>query len=399
MNAEIAKVMDSFSKVKAEKPVKQEDTIKFKETLKEKVDSRESKKPKQKLEEKETPKIKDREKETDKEVEVDEDLNLGYLNLPAFKNLQEMDPDKKVNLLDPEVKVELEEIARVENLGQQVEEALVSIEKTEEPMVELDKMLILDEEVVLEDKKLDKNLETFSLKGEEVKKEIENVDLKVEKKVEPVEDTTRPLEVKALEEDLIKLEKPPIELEEGLVIEEFEEFPKDSKIDFNLPNRKLENTNTFVEEVALPEKLPEENIEKVYESLFDMVETTKVGEKTSMKLRLSPEELGNVEIVLDFEDSKLKVKLLVENEMTKKLFNNEFEKISENLLKQNLKVEDFDIDLRQDFNLNKGSSQQGSEERQNPFLKKNFKSKSGFVARDLIGNQPNQRNSGLNILA
>lgn len=136
-----------------------------------------------------------------------------------------------------------------------------------------------------------------------------------------------------------------------------------------------------------------ENIERVSESIIKLMEVNTQGDTQVMKVKLYPEDLGNVDITLRMEEGKLVANILVDNESAKQLFINNIQELNQNLVKQNIHIGDMNVDLS---NSSQGNSEQNGK---NPFKpNKNFNINSGTLSTS-SGHETILHPQGVSILA
>ncbi|NLL81342.1 MAG: hypothetical protein GX231_03430 [Tissierellia bacterium] len=99
-------------------------------------------------------------------------------------------------------------------------------------------------------------------------------------------------------------------------------------------------------------KLSNENTQKINDTIIQMVETTREGDTSVIKVKLYPENLGTVDVAVKLEEGKLSATILVDNKHIEEIFNKSINELSESLLKQNIEVEKINIDLKVDTNPN-----------------------------------------------
>ena len=153
--------------------------------------------------------------------------------------------------------------------------------------------------------------------------------------------------------DNVDIEKPNVELEakeepvfkgkEDISIIAGTQIKDTPKIDFQ--------TKT----VALESKLSNENLSKVDQSILELVEITKEGDTNILKVKVYPENLGTVDVVLKMQEGKLIAKILVDNDYVKGLFVGKINELNEGLIKQNIHLEKIDIDLNLNSNMESNS--------------------------------------------
>ncbi|MDD4726984.1 MAG: flagellar hook-length control protein FliK, partial [Tissierellia bacterium] len=97
-------------------------------------------------------------------------------------------------------------------------------------------------------------------------------------------------------------------------------------------------------------KLSNGNTQKVNDTIIQLVETTKEGDTSLLKVKLYPENFGTVDVSVKMEKGKLTANILVDNDQIKGIFNKSINELSESLLKQNIQVEKINIDLKLDTN-------------------------------------------------
>lgn len=169
-----------------------------------------------------------------------------------------------------------------------------------------------------------------------------------------------PLEVKPqLEEQAGKMELPKTEISK-------EDKPQDFKTELiNIqPQTQGETKEVQITEPKIEVK---ENIQRLNDSIIKLIETTTVDNKSVMKVKLYPEELGTLDLTLEMQEGKLLAKILVDNESIRQLFSDKLGDLSQNLAKQNINIQDFKVEVKPeaslDFNFQGEFSQ---ENRKNP---------------------------------
>lgn len=101
-----------------------------------------------------------------------------------------------------------------------------------------------------------------------------------------------------------------------------------------------------VKEVRLPDgkavKVTEQemsqNLKITEDAMVKSMETLKNGDKTTMKLRLHPEELGEMELTLSMEHGKITGKLMTESQEIRQIFQGKLLELQESLKAQNIQV-------------------------------------------------------------
>ncbi|WFA07896.1 flagellar hook-length control protein FliK [Tissierella sp. Yu-01] len=170
-------------------------------------------------------------------------------------------------------------------------------------------------------------------------------------------------------------------------------FKKD--IDHNLmDNVQVRSFNNIADEtVEIKEvTLSDDNIQRVNDSILQLVESTKEGDTNILKVKLYPEDLGTVDVTVKMEEGKLTAKILVDNEQVKGMFTRSITELNESLLKQNIQVEKINVDLNlgtspdnlnQGFDFNQhGSFNQGSYRMRNNNLRSFYSSAESPVKNE-----------------
>lgn len=119
-------------------------------------------------------------------------------------------------------------------------------------------------------------------------------------------------------------------------------------VNFNVRDFEALKVNTVVS--AKESVRPDENLQKVNDTIIKLMETTKQGNVSEMKVKLYPEELGSVDVTLRMENGKMIAKILVDNEQVKQLFANKINELSNNLEKQNISIDKIQIDVNSNTN-------------------------------------------------
>lgn len=138
--------------------------------------------------------------------------------------------------------------------------------------------------------------------------------------------------------------------------------------------REIEIKDMNLKDVEAP-KLSRENIEIFKDSMVKLMETKDINGTKTMNVKLIPRKLGTIDISLNMEDGKLVAKLLFESEQTRQLFSNNIKMLNQSLQRQDITIEDIQIDL----NLNSPSdSKERNQNHERPFKDRDIKSKEGI---------------------
>ena len=177
----------------------------------------------------------------------------------------------------------------------------------------------------------------------------------------------------------------PISMDKDLEVKEEVEVSRTSLKDNEVKERKNEEvdfaqnhiqrfrvdkgtTDKISQEVVVGNDIDfDENIQKVNDSIIELMDITANGENSSMKVKLNPEELGFVDVTLKMEEGKLVARILVENEQVRELFNNHMNQLNDKLVKQDISISKVEIDLNLNSNNSQSNSSSNQNNKKNPF--------------------------------
>ena len=154
------------------------------------------------------------------------------------------------------------------------------------------------------------------------------------------------------------------------------EIPED---DLGLnPNAHLETGNNIHKPgVELSDvKLSSENVQKLNDTIIQLLETTKEGDTSVLKVKLYPENLGRVDVSVKMEEGKLIANIMVDNEQIKGMFIKSINELSESLLKQNIQMERINIDLKPNTNSNSMNQSFNNNQHENSDHQSNIKNRN-----------------------
>ncbi|MPW24796.1 hypothetical protein GC105_03195 [Alkalibaculum sp. M08DMB] len=137
------------------------------------------------------------------------------------------------------------------------------------------------------------------------------------------------------------------------------------KADMNLNVKEFQSIKSSSEIIIKEEVLSHDNLHKVNDSIIKLMETSAQGDANVMKVKLHPEELGSVNVVLKIEEGKLIARILVDNDQIKQMFGNKINELIDNLAKQNINIEKIDIDFN--GSQNRDSSGQSGQDNKDLF--------------------------------
>lgn len=225
------------------------------------------------------------------------------------------------------------------------------------------------------------NMDKESIKSESTPSKSESISM--DKEIEPKEE----IEATSLKDNKVK-------------------ETKNDEVDFmenHIQRFRLEKGNTNeISQESIPQRNIDfdENIQRVNDTIIELMDIRADGENSSIKVKLNPEELGFVDVTLKMEEGKLVARILVENEQVRELFNNHMNQLNDKLVKQDINIEKVQIDLNLNSN-NHSNSSNSQNNKNNP-----FKSNQGIISSNgiepiTIEEQANtiSGGNGLNILA
>lgn len=121
-----------------------------------------------------------------------------------------------------------------------------------------------------------------------------------------------------------------------------------------------------------------DNLQKINDTIVKMMETGKDGNAEMMKVKLFPEELGEVNISLKMEAGKLTARIQVDNDVVKALFTEKLNELNSNLVKQNIRLDSINVDLNMNSgNHNSFNFQESFNQQKGSLFRKNQPSFSG----------------------
>lgn len=131
-----------------------------------------------------------------------------------------------------------------------------------------------------------------------------------------------------------------------------------------------------------PPVLSQENMDIFNDSIIELIQLREEGDASIMNVKLIPRELGSIDISLKMEQGKIVAKIFVENEEMKQLFASSVKSLSQNLQRQDIAIEEIQIDLG--TNSDNASNNQENRGQERPFRRKNL----GFEERDSFKERP-----------
>lgn len=158
--------------------------------------------------------------------------------------------------------------------------------------------------------------------------------------------------------------KTPTSFSKKHYIEKTQKINKKQEYSFNFQHTSYgveSKEKQITNNVNITESNNTQNISNITEGIINNIEEINEGEKTILKVKLYPEELGEIKIHIEMEKGQLKGNIIVENHSIKEMLNENLEQLN-NILKNNdVHFEKLDVGLANNFN---GSTMHNNNNRQ-----------------------------------
>lgn len=145
------------------------------------------------------------------------------------------------------------------------------------------------------------------------------------------------------------------------------------------------------------------NIEEIKAALNQQITQVKETSKTSMTIKLQPEELGHMKIQLDMKDGTLQGKIFVDSETAKNALQQQVDTIKTQIKSQGINLESLEVNIGSNFQHQQFQEQQSGErnfsQNQKRFMNAMFETELNASIAGLTENQGYTNKSRLNILA
>jgi|GEM_PF-7033834 len=99
-----------------------------------------------------------------------------------------------------------------------------------------------------------------------------------------------------------------------------------------------------------------ENLEVVTKEILHRMETLTEGNKTMIRVKLHPEEMGEMEVSLSMEEGRLTGKIIVGNKEIQQIFTEKLNELSQTLKDNRIDVASFEVKISPDLNQNQDHS-------------------------------------------
>lgn len=121
------------------------------------------------------------------------------------------------------------------------------------------------------------------------------------------------------------------------------------KADENILQIQVEKSADPVKAGSVSESIPKndftQNLEKATDEILRSMETLRDGDKTTMKLKLHPIELGKMEITLTLEEGKLSGKIMLDSHEARQLFSQRIDELNDTLTRSNIQVAKIEVGI------------------------------------------------------
>jgi len=130
----------------------------------------------------------------------------------------------------------------------------------------------------------------------------------------------------------------------------------------------------------------DKNIEIAAKAIVQKMDTMSDGDKSTIKVKLHPQDMGHMEITLKMDDGKVTGKILVENGEVRQIFTERLSDLNQTLKDSNINVAKFEVGI--------GSGQDMNQGRQQGQRQIYFQNKSAEYADEIINFDENKVTSG-----
>jgi flagellar hook-length control protein FliK len=267
---------------------------------------------------------------------------------PKDSILKTLNIDIKQNFQDTKDNVKMQNTAVKDEMAEKIKVVSVDSEKiiNREEKIEI----TLDYENNAKEK-IDLKESIKSIKNEEIVKSTENIEIKTIYTAEKNEISEKITE-KEQTITTVKTEKK--EIIEKSEINFFEKEKENFEKENSLSNTYLNSSENKVE-IRNFEKQPaiysKKEIENSYAQVENMIKMNFNADTKEMRLKLYPEDLGEVEVKISIEKNIMKAEFLVENEKVKEMIESRFTDLKNALLEKGISTSEINV------NISGGSSQ------------------------------------------
>ena len=99
------------------------------------------------------------------------------------------------------------------------------------------------------------------------------------------------------------------------------------------------------------------NIEIAAKAIVQKIETMSDGDKSTIKVKLHPQDMGHMEITLKMDDGKVTGKILVENREARQIFTERLSDLNQTLKDSNINAAKFEVGIGSGQDMNQGRQQ------------------------------------------
>ena len=168
----------------------------------------------------------------------------------------------------------------------------------------------------------------------------------------------------------------------------------------NLPSTIKANGIPKLQITSPPEvtRVESENLEVVTKEIIQQMETLTDGNKTMIRVKLHPEEMGEMEISLSMEEGRLTGKILVGNKEIQQIFTDKLHELNQTLKENRIDVASFEVKISSDQNQNQEQPRH-QERRTLDYPNRFISQRNGSVQAEEWRRPANTSNRGIDILA
>ena len=213
---------------------------------------------------------------------------------------------------------------------------------------------IVNEKRVFKDEIKNSKIDEVAKKTEE--SEIKKSEIIAEENVVIKTDDNREIAVATLKEEKIDKSEKNEKVEFKSIVSEKNSDLKVSVISENILNN-IENKIEIRNVEVIPQIVAKRDIENSYTQVENMIKMNFNADTKEMKLRLSPDDLGEVEVKISIEKNIMRAEFLVENEKVKEMLESRFTDLKNALLEKGISTSEINVNISGGNSQEKGYAQ------------------------------------------
>lgn len=186
--------------------------------------------------------------------------------------------------------------------------------------------------------------------------EIKKSEIIAEENVVIKTDDNREITVATLKEEKIDKSEKNEKVEFKSIVSEKNSDLKVSVISENILNN-IENKIEIRNVEVIPQIVAKRDIENSYTQVENMIKMNFNADTKEMKLRLSPDDLGEVEVKISIEKNIMRAEFLVENEKVKEMLESRFTDLKNALLEKGISTSEINVNISGGNSQEKGYAQ------------------------------------------